>query len=47
MKLIKKTYVAVNIYIKIQFKMLNFVWYRSNWKYNYEILGKKKRQLKV
>lgn len=43
MKLIKKTYVAVNIYIKIQFKMLNFVWYRSNWKYNYEILGKKKR----
>lgn len=29
MKLIKKTYVAVNIYIKIQFKMLNFIeWYR-------------------
>lgn len=42
MKLIKKTYVAVNIYIKIQFKMLNFVWYRSNWKYNYEILKKEK-----
>lgn len=42
MELIKKTYVAVNIYIKIQLKMLNFVWYRSNWKYNYEILQKKR-----
>jgi len=30
MKLIQKTYVAVNIYIKIQFKTLNFLWYRSN-----------------
>lgn len=42
MKLIQKAYVAVNIYIKIQFKMLNFVWYRSNWKHNYEIVEKKK-----
>ena len=41
MKLIQKTYVAVNIYIKIQLKMLNFVWYRSNWKHNYEILKRK------
>lgn len=42
MKLIQKAYVAVSIYIKIQFKMLNFVRYRSNWKHNYEILKKKK-----
>lgn len=39
-KLIKKPYVAVNIYIKIQFEMLDFVWYKSNWRHNYEILKK-------
>lgn len=46
MKWNQKTYVAVNIYIKIQFKMLNFVWYRSNCKHNYEILKKKKKLVK-